>query len=120
MAHDNNHAHQHSAKMYVITFLVLAVCTVLTFTAAQHDFGRWSFAIAMIIAIVKASFVVLFFMHLWDPPGPNRLTMAISILFVLLLITMTITDISTRFPLALPPGSFRAVVVKQPTPPPGF
>lgn len=121
MAHDNNHAHahQHSAKMYVITFIVLAICTTLTFLLAEKDFGHWSFAIAMFIAIVKASFVVLFFMHLWDQPGPNRLTMAIAIMFVLLLITMTITDISTRFPLALPPGSFRSVVQPH-NPPPDF
>jgi cytochrome c oxidase subunit IV len=111
MAHDNDHAHahQHSARMYIVTFLVLAACTVLTFTAAQHDFGRLSFAIGMFIALIKASFVVLFFMHLWDQPGPNRLTMAIAILFVLLLITMTLTDVATRFPLALPPGSHRSL-----------
>ena len=80
MAHDDNeHAHQHSARMYYVTYAVLAACTVLTFTAAQHDFGRWSFGIAMFIALVKAMFVVLFFMHLWDQKGPNRLTIAIAI-----------------------------------------
>lgn len=52
-------------------------------------------------------------MHLWDQKGPNRLTMAIAILFVLLLITLTISDIATRFPLALPPGSFRSINVGQ-------
>ena len=107
---DHGHgAHAHSARMYYVTYLVLAVCTILTFTAAQHDFGRLSFVIAMVIAVVKASFVVLFFMHLWDQPGPNRLTMAIAVLFVLLLITLTLTDAATRFPLAMPPGSHRAL-----------
>ena len=117
MAHDDKgHAgHQHSAKMYYITYLVLAACTVLTFTAAQHDFGRLSFAIAMFIALVKAMFVILFFMHLWDQPGPNRLTMAIAIVFVLLLITLTLTDAATRFPLAMPPGSVRAMHLGHPT-----
>jgi cytochrome c oxidase subunit 4 len=95
--------------MYYVTYLVLAACTVLTFTAAQHNFGEWSFAIAMFIALVKAMFVILFFMHLWDQPGPNRLTMAIAVTFVLLLITLTLTDAATRFPLAMPPGSHRAL-----------
>ncbi len=118
MANDNHgHAHQHSAKMYIVTFLVLAACTILTFTAAQHDFGRLSFAIAMFIALVKASFVVLFFMHLWDQPGPNRLTMAIALLFLLVLITFTLTDAATRFPLALPPGSARALHFETSVPP---
>ena len=113
MANDNHaHAHRehgHSARMYYVTYLVLAACTLLTYTAAQHDFGEWSFAIAMLIAVVKASFVVLFFMHLWDQRGTSRLTMAISVVFVLLLITLTISDAETRFPLAMPPGSHRAL-----------
>jgi cytochrome c oxidase subunit 4 len=112
MANHDDHghgAHAHSARMYWVTYLVLATCTVLTYTAAQHNFGEWSFAIAMFIALVKAMFVILFFMHLWDQPGPNRLTLAIAVLFVLLLITLTLTDAATRFPLAMPPGSHRAL-----------
>ena len=83
----------------------------------QHPFGYsrelhfWSFIVAMTIAIAKGSAVVLFFMHLWDQTGPSRLTMAIAIVFVLLLITLTLSDAFTRFPLALPPGSFRSVNV---------
>jgi cytochrome c oxidase subunit 4 len=74
----------------------------------------------MFIACTKASFVVLFFMHLWDQPGPNRLTMAISILFLLTLITFTLTDVATRFPLALPPGSHRSLHIDSiSNPPPG-
>ena len=88
---------------------MLVACTILTFTAAQHNFGELSFAIGMFIALVKASFVILFFMHLWDQTGPSRLTMAIAVVFVLLLITLTLTDTSTRFPLAMPPGSHRAL-----------
>ena len=112
MANHDDHghgAHAHSARMYWVTYLVLATCTVLTYTAAQHNFGEWSFAIAMFIALVKAMFVILFFMHLWDQPGPNRLTLAIAVLFVLLLITLTLTDAATRFPLAMPPGSHRVL-----------
>jgi len=112
MANHDDHghgAHAHSARMYWVTYMVLAACTILTYTAAQHNFGEWSFAIAMFIALVKAMFVILFFMHLWDQPGPNRLTLAIAVLFVLLLITLTLTDAATRFPLAMPPGSHRAL-----------
>src|ERR1700760_123895 len=94
--HGHGHAaHGHSARMYIITYLVLFACTVATFTAAQHNLGEWSFALAMFIALVKAMFVVLFFMHLWDQPGPNRLTMGIAVVFVLVLITFTLGDIST-------------------------
>ena len=106
---EHAHAHQHSAKMYIVTYLVLAACTILTFTAAKHDFGELSFFIGMFIAVVKAMFVILFFMHLWDQSGPNRLTMGIAVFFVLVLISLTIADAATRFPLALPPGSYRTL-----------
>jgi cytochrome c oxidase subunit 4 len=114
MAHDAHGAHKHSALPYIGTYLFLFVCTILTFTLAQHDFGKASFLIAMLIACAKAMAVILFFMHLWDQPGPNRLTLAIAFFFVLLLITLAISDVSTRFPLALPPGSFRAVTATPP------
>lgn len=108
-AHDNGHAHEHSAKMYFVTAGVLYCLTVLTFLLARHPMGEWSFAIAMAIACTKGMFVILFFMHLWDQTGPSRLTMGIAVFFVLLLITLVISDMSTRFPLALPPGSFRSL-----------
>jgi cytochrome c oxidase subunit IV len=107
MAAHDDHAHSHSARPYVLTFLWLCFCTVLTYTLAHKDLGEWSFVIAMLIAIAKGSSVVLFFMHLYDQKGASRLTMVIALFFVLLLITLTLTDAHTRFPLALPPGSFR-------------
>ena len=112
MAHDEHdaHAHHHSAKPYYLTAAALYIGTILTFTLAKHDFGEWSFIIAMLIAFTKGTLVVLFFMHLWDQKGPSRLTMAIALLFVGLLILLSCSDILTRFPLALPPGSYRAFV----------
>ena len=104
----HDHAN-HSARPYILTFVALCILTFATFSLAHVDLGRWSFAIAMAIAFTKGMLVVLFFMHLADQAGPNRLTLAIAITFVLLLITLTISDVSTRFPLALPPGSFRSL-----------
>jgi cytochrome c oxidase subunit IV len=109
MAHDEQAHAQHSARPYIFTVAALYIFTCLTFFLAQQDYGTWNFVIAMTIAFTKGMLVVLFFMHLYDQPGPNRLTMAIAITFVLLLITLTIADIATRFPLALPPGSFRSI-----------
>ncbi len=109
MAHDE-HAHaKHSARPYIFTVIALFCFTILTYTLAQQDFGPWNFVIAMCIAACKAMLVILFFMHLWDQPGPNRLTLAIAVLFVVLLIVLACADVHTRFPLALPPGSFRAL-----------
>src|SRR5437867_1673959 len=111
MANDSHEAHaNHSAKPYIFTVLALYGLTILTFELAHRHLGEWSFVIAMSIAFVKGSCVVLFFMHLWDQTGPSRLPIAIAILFVLLLLALAIADVSTRYPLALPPGSFRSLM----------
>jgi cytochrome c oxidase subunit 4 len=52
--------------------------------------------------------VALFFMHLYDQPGPNRLVLLSSLVFVALLIGLTLLDNATRFPLANPPDSSTA------------
>jgi cytochrome c oxidase subunit IV len=111
MANDEHaHAeeHEHSAVPYVIVAVALFCLTFLTYSLAKLDMGRFNFIVAMAIAATKGSLVVLFFMHLKDQKGASRLTMLIAIMFVLLLIGLVIGDLSTRFPLALPPGSFRS------------
>jgi cytochrome c oxidase subunit IV len=52
-----------SPKLYVVIFFSLMVFTLLTVFAATRDFGRWNIVIALVIATIKASLVILFFMH---------------------------------------------------------
>ncbi len=71
--HDDAHGHGHhglghvvSPKVLLGTFGTLMVLTVLTVGATKVDFGpSTNLAIAMAIAVVKATLVVLFFMHLF-------------------------------------------------------
>ena len=67
--HDDDHAHglSHVApvKVLVATGGTLLVLTVVTVLATKVDFGaNINLAIAMAIAVVKATLVILFFMHL--------------------------------------------------------
>lgn len=67
--HDDDHGHglSHVApvKVLVATGGTLLVLTVVTVLATKVDFGaNINLAIAMAIAVVKATLVVLFFMHL--------------------------------------------------------
>ncbi len=50
------------------------------------DLGAANIFVAMAIAITKATLVVLFFMHLYDEGGVNRLVFVVSLLFVVVLI----------------------------------
>ncbi len=91
---------------YAIVWGALLVFTILTWGISRfHIQGGWGLVVALAIAITKGSLVVLFFMHLWDQRGANRIVLVTSLVFVALLIGLTLSDNATRFRLANPPGS---------------
>jgi len=105
--HQTNHGH---LGRYLGVWVALGVLTVLTYSIARvHLPGAWAVTVALAIALCKGSLVALFFMHLWDQGGANRLVFATSLVFVALLIGLVIADNATRFPLANPPGSAGAL-----------
>jgi cytochrome c oxidase subunit 4 len=97
-------AHQRpSPRRYLLVWGALLVLTAATFLSARVDLGEINLALALLIATAKAALVVLFFMHLWDSRGANRVVFGISIFFVLLLMGGMLGDVLTRYPLARPP-----------------
>jgi cytochrome c oxidase subunit 4 len=100
---ENGHSH---VGRYAIVWIALVFFTFLTYGLSRlHVGGGWGVVIALTIACTKGALVALFFMHLWDQRGANRLVFITSLAFVALLIGLTILDNATRFPLANPPGS---------------
>lgn len=83
-------------SMYYFVFLALLVGTGLTVGAAFVDMGPMNNVVMLLIAIVKASLVVLFFMHVrWA----TRLTWVVALagfFWLLILFGVTMTDYSTR------------------------
>jgi len=70
----------------------LIVLTVVTVVASYINFGPLNLWIALLIAGMKASLVVFFFMHLkWDRPV-NAVIFLSSLMFVLLFIGFAMTD----------------------------
>jgi len=73
-------------------FVVLTLLTILTVAQASLDLGNWDIALTMLIATVKATLVMLFFMHLaFDKPF-NLIIFLSSFVFVALFVTFTLTD----------------------------
>jgi cytochrome c oxidase subunit 4 len=100
---DSHDKHEpHSAARYWMAFGALLIGTILTYGLHRIDLGHLAFPIAMIIAFTKAMFVVLFFMHLIDHPGVNRLVFGVTILLLFFGILMVFADTFTRFPLSAP------------------
>jgi cytochrome c oxidase subunit 4 len=92
----------HGIARYFIIYIALMVLTVLTVVTGKLDLGAANIFVAMAIAITKASLVVLFFMHLWDEGGVNRLVFVTSLLFLAVLILGVFGDLLTRIPISLP------------------
>ncbi|XXF76907.1 cytochrome C oxidase subunit IV family protein [Myxococcaceae bacterium GXIMD 01537] len=97
--------HHSGVARYVMVFAALLVLTLVTVFTGRMHLPTWGLALAMLIATTKGALVALFFMHLVDHEGANRLVFGVSILFVGLLMFFVLADVGTRFRPALPPGS---------------
>lgn len=86
------HVHVASVRALLGVWAALVVLTVLTVGAARVDFGEANLWIALFIAVVKGSLVVLFFMHLLHDRPFNALIFIGAIVFVALFIGMTLVD----------------------------
>jgi cytochrome c oxidase subunit IV len=89
-------AHIGSLKVYLAIFMVLMVGTAVTIWAAFLDLGMFNAPIALIIATIKAVFVVLFFMHVKDSDRLTKITVAAGIFWLGILLTLTMTDFLSR------------------------
>jgi cytochrome c oxidase subunit IV len=91
------HEHEHGGTaVYAKTLIALLILTALTVIAAGFDFGQANVVIALAIATIKGSLVVLFFMHLrWDKPLNAIIVMA-GFLFLGIFLMFTLLDFSSR------------------------
>jgi cytochrome c oxidase subunit IV len=93
------HAPEHhiaSLGMYFGVFLGLLVLTFLTVVASRYDFGALNTPLAMVIAIVKASLVILFFMHVIQSTRLTWVVVISAFLWLAMLFVLTFADYLTR------------------------
>src|SRR5574341_936357 len=81
--------HVVSPKVYMAVFGTLMVLTFTTVWAARHDFGEMNTVVALVIAVTKASLVVLFFMHV--KYGSRLVWLVVCSAFVWLALLLVIT-----------------------------
>ena len=83
-------------NLYLGVGAVLFFLTIITVAVSKIDLGQFNLIVAMIIAIIKASIVGLFFMHLlWDRRFYMS-AMLISVLFLGVFIIITMSDTMRR------------------------
>jgi cytochrome c oxidase subunit IV len=89
-----------SPKIYLGIFAALMVCTFLTVGAAKLDLNQYfsglNIIVALAIATLKASLVVLFFMHGKYSPKRTQLVIICSVFWLAIMLFMTMSDYVTR------------------------
>jgi cytochrome c oxidase subunit IV len=96
--------HVASIKSYILIFTALLVLTGVTVAVAYVDLGALNIVVALAIAGVKATLVVLYFMHLkYSSPLPKLFWIA-GLLFFAILMVFTMNDYLTREWLVQPEG----------------
>jgi cytochrome c oxidase subunit 4 len=83
-------------RTYYLVFLTLIVCTAITVAVSFVDLGRFNVLVALGIAILKATLVVLFFMHVKYSGKLTWVVVAGSLFWLGILIVMTAGDYLTR------------------------
>jgi len=88
---------------------VLAALLMLTAATVLISFAdipsRWHFSVGLMIAVWKASLVILFFMHVIQSPAATRAVIVVSFFWLaFVLIGLTMTDYLTRGSIPFAPG----------------
>lgn len=83
-------------SLYVAIWATLMVCTGLTVFAASVDLGIFNIVVALVIATLKGTLVVLFFMHLRYSTKLTMITVIAAIFFLIILFSLSMTDYLTR------------------------
>ncbi len=83
-------------RVYVSVFAALMVLTAVTVGVAFMDLGRLNALVAVTIAVIKASLVVLYFMHVRYSGKLIWVFASAGFLWLLILFAFTLGDTLTR------------------------
>ncbi|HEY7217740.1 MAG TPA: cytochrome C oxidase subunit IV family protein [Candidatus Binatia bacterium] len=92
---DQSHSHP-SPWLYLGILTALVIGTCATWAIAFVDLGIWNPVVALTIAVIKAVLVILFFMHVYYSNKLTKLTVAAGFFWLLIMITMSLSDYLTR------------------------
>jgi len=85
-----------SPKIYLAVFTTLMAGTGITVWAAFQNFGKFNIVIALAIATIKATLVVLYFMHARYSPKRTQLVIVCSVFWLAIMLSLTLADYNTR------------------------
>jgi cytochrome c oxidase subunit 4 len=83
-------------KVYFAVFAILMVMTALTVLAAFKDLGQLNVVVAITIAVIKATLVVLFFMHVRYSDRLTWIVVITGFAWLSLMLVLTLSDYFAR------------------------
>ena len=96
IAEPEHHEHIVAPGTYAVIISTLLVLTGITVAAAFVDLGKFNIVVALAIATLKATLVVLFFMHAKFSPKRTQLVIIAGIFWLAILLFMTLSDYVSR------------------------
>lgn len=85
-----------SPKIYYAIFIALTVLTVVTWSVAKLDLGKMNAVVAMTIAVIKATLVVLYFMHVRYSSRLTWVFVGAGFFWLAIMVALTLSDYMTR------------------------
>jgi cytochrome c oxidase subunit 4 len=83
-------------RVYFAVFTALIVLTATTTAVSFLDLGPWNSVVALGIAFLKATLVVLFFMHVKYSPRLTQIVIAGGLFWLAIMIGLTLSDFISR------------------------
>jgi len=96
--HEHEHSHHHVVPPSTLfaVFAALLVLMVLTVIVAFQPLGNFNLPIALTIAVIKATLIMLFFMEVKYGSKLLWVFAGTSFVFLLIMLIMTMNDYLTR------------------------
>jgi cytochrome c oxidase subunit 4 len=94
--------HVVSFRVLATVWLALLTLTLITVAVAGVDIGNFNLGVAMAIATVKASLVLLYFMHMRYDRPMNAIVFVAALLFVALFVSIALLDTRAYEPDLIP------------------
>ena len=101
--HEEYEEHVVPKSLSLTVFGALMVLTIITVAVAFVDLGNMNVAVAMVVAVIKATLVVLFFMHVKYASKTTKLVVVAGLVWLGFLFFITLSDYLTRGWLMAPP-----------------
>ncbi|HTU92386.1 MAG TPA: cytochrome C oxidase subunit IV family protein [Gemmataceae bacterium] len=83
-------------RTYYSVFAALIALTLVTVAVSFVELGAWHTTVGVLIGVVKASLVGLFFMHLLHSSKASWLAVLAGLFWLSILMALTLSDYLTR------------------------